>query len=240
MTTQPGRPRLPAQVAEVIGSAGFSAALTAATIATVLFPHLLRALIGWPGYIGALSGLLVLAIGALLARHRVLEWQGILPVSILLFVGWCALTLLWSQYQWATLTGVLYQLTVGFLALYVALTRDLIQVVRSFGDVLRILLGLSLALEVLSGLLLDLPFPFLGIEGNLASGGPIQGVAGSRNLLGVLALIAIITFAVEYATRSVQRGVAAASLATAVVTLLFTRSPVSLDLSSSSDSSRSR
>jgi hypothetical protein len=230
MTTSPGRPRLPAQVAEFIGSAAFGAALTTATIGAILFSHVLRSTMGWAGYIAVLAGLTVLAVGALIARHRVLEWYGILPVSILLFVGWCALTVFWSQYQWATVAAVLYQVVVGFLAVFVSITRDLIQIVRAFGDVFRVLLGLSLALEILSGLLLDVPIPFLGIEGNLARGGPIQGVAGSRNLLGVLALIAIITFTVEYATRSVPRGTAIASLTLASLTLLFTRSPVSLGI----------
>ena len=75
--------------------------------------------------------------------------------------------------------------------------RDTIQLVRGLGDVLRVLLGVSLALEVLSGVLLDLPIVFLGIQGNLASLGPMQGIFGSRNQLGLIALIALITFSIE-------------------------------------------
>ncbi|MFC5858922.1 hypothetical protein [Agromyces flavus] len=58
--------------------------------------------------------------------------------------------------------------------------RDTIQIVRAFGDVFRVLLAVSLALEVLSGVLLDLPIAFLGIQGDIASLGPIQGIFGSR------------------------------------------------------------
>ncbi|MDQ4137448.1 MAG: exopolysaccharide production protein, partial [Actinomycetota bacterium] len=228
MANAPGRRSLPADIGDLLGSAPFGAALATTTVAAVLLPHLVRSLIGWPGYIAALWALAVLAVGALLTRHRVLEWQGILPVSILLFVGWCGVSVFWSQYQWSTVSGVVYQLGIGFLAVFVAITRDLIQVVRAFGDVLRVLLGVSIGLEILSGLLLDVPIRFLGIEGNLAAGGPIQGVAGSRNQLGLIAVIAILTFAVEWATRSVPRPIAVASLVLGGLTLLLTRSPVSL------------
>ncbi|WP_210480581.1 exopolysaccharide production protein [Naasia sp. SYSU D00948] len=230
MASAPGRRTLPAHVRDLIGSAPFGAALATATVAAVLLPHLTRTLIGWPGYIAVLWALAVLSVGALLTRHRVLDWHGILPVSILLFVGWCSLSVFWSEYQWATVSGVVYQLGIAFLAVFVAITRDLIQVVRAFGDVLRVLLILSIGLEILSGLLLDVPFRFLGIEGNLALGGPIQGVAGSRNQLGLIALLAILTFAVEWATRSVPRPVAVGSLVLAALTLLLTRSPVSLGI----------
>ena len=36
-----------------------------------------------------------------------------------------------------------------------------------------------------SGVLLDMPFRFLGIQGNIAQLGPIQGIFGTRNLLGL-------------------------------------------------------
>jgi O-antigen ligase len=107
-----------------------------------------------------------------------------------------------------------------------ALTRDLIQVVRAFGDVFRAVLGLSLVVEVLSGVLLDTPFPFLGVQGRVGLGGPIQGVLGSRNMLGLVALLAAVTFAIEYATRSVPRVVAATSLVAAGAMVFLSRSPV--------------
>ena len=116
---------------------------------------------------------------------------------------------MWSDYQWATFAGVVYQLIFAFLAVYIALVRDAIQIVRVVGDVLRVLLTASLALEVLSGLLLDLPIRFLGIEGNIAVGGPIQGLFGTRNQLSIVALIAFVTFLVELRTRSVRPPVAA-------------------------------
>ena len=53
----------------------------------------------------------------------------------------------------------------AFVAVTIAQVRDTMQVVRALGDVLRALLGLSIALEVLVGILLDTSFPQLAIAG---------------------------------------------------------------------------
>ncbi|MGO8610209.1 hypothetical protein ACC848_45495, partial [Rhizobium johnstonii] len=72
--------------------------------------------------------------------------------------------------------------------------------------------ALSLGLEILSGILLDVPLRFLGIQGKLAELGPLQGIFGTRNSLGIVAVIALVTFAVELRTQSVRPAVAVASL----------------------------
>jgi len=203
----------------------FSQALAVAIVLYAFSAHAVRGLIGWPGSIAVLASLVVLAAFSLVgARHRI-EWHGILPVSLLALFGLMALSVLWSRYTWISVGGVAYAVGFGALGLYLALGRDLVQVVRATGDGLRILLVTSLALEVLSGILVDQPFPFLGIQGNLALGGPIQGLPGTRNALGFLAALAAVTFAVEYLTRSVPRPVAGTSLALAAVTLVFASSP---------------
>jgi hypothetical protein len=207
-------------------SARFSSALSLAIVGTAFMTQTIRAMIGWPGLLGILITLCLLAAFSFFAHRGAIEWQGLLPISILMFGGWCAISVIWSQYQWATLTGVLYQYMFAFLAIYLALVRDAIQIVRVVGDVLRVLLSLSLALEIISGLLLDLPIRFLGIQGNLAEGGPIQGIFGTRNQLGLVALIALVTFVVEWRTRSVSRGKAAFSIVLAALCLVFSSSPV--------------
>ncbi|PJJ61724.1 O-antigen ligase [Compostimonas suwonensis] len=209
-------------------SARFASALTLTIVGTAFATHALTRTVGWAGLIGILSALVVLAVASFLARWESIEWHGLLPISLLVFVGWCALSVFWSDYQWTTVASVLYQVAFAFLGVYIALVRDTIQIVRSVGDVLRVLLGVSLALEVLSGLLIDLPIRFLGILGDLDSGGPIQGIFGTRNQLGLVSLIALVTFLVEWRTRSVLRIVAIPSVAGAALCLLLTRSPVSI------------
>ena len=204
----------------------FSQALSVAIIVYAFGIHAIRALIGWPGSIAVLSSLVVLAALSLFgARHRI-EWRGILPVSLLGLFGFLTISVFWSEYTWVSIGGALYALAFASLGMFLALGRDLVQVVRATGDALRILLTVSLSLEVLSGLLIDTPLTFLGIQGNLARGGPIQGVAGTRNFLGFLAALALITFAVEWLTRSITQGVAIASGVLGLASFVFASSPV--------------
>ena len=209
-----------------ITSPQLAQAFTIATIGTLVLSNALSKLIGWPGYFAIIGGILALTITALVFNWSAIEWRGLLPVSLLIYVGWCVLSLLWSDYQSATVGGVLYLAVVTFLAVYVGLSRDLIQVIRAFGDVLRFVLAASLVLEVFSGLLVDAPISFLGIQGNLASGGPIQGLLGSRNPLGLVAIVAIVTFLVELLTKSAPRQLAIFSLVLGGLCVAFTRSPV--------------
>lgn len=210
---------------EFAGSARFAQALTLLAVGLAFGTHALRSLIGWPGLLAALGGLLALCAVSLVARWRAVEWYGILPITILVFVGWCAASVLWSDTPDLSAARVLYLIAFAFLGVYVALMRDTIQIVRAFGDVMRLLLGVSLTLEVLSGVLLDLPIEFLGIEGDIAAFGPIQGIFGTRNLLGFVALIALLTFVVEWRTRILTRGRAIASIVLASVCLLLSGSP---------------
>ncbi|WP_104196549.1 O-antigen ligase family protein [Cryobacterium sp. M15] len=219
-------PKLPDALRRVLASPKFAAALTLAILTTAFGTHLLRSVMGWAGLIGILGGLIVLAVLSLLARRPIVEWHGLLPISIIVFVAWCTLSGVWSGYVSETIIGVSYQITVGFLAIYVALVRDTFQVVRATGDVLRALLALSIVLEVLSGLLLDLPIAFLGVAGNIDQLGPIQGVFGSRNVFGLITLIAAVTFYVELRARSIPRGLGIGSMWLAGICLVLTRSPV--------------
>ncbi|MFE5672448.1 O-antigen ligase family protein [Agromyces sp. NPDC056523] len=211
---------------EFAGSARFAQSLTLIAIGLAFSTHAIRSMVGWPGLLAALATLIVLCGLSLVARWRAVEWYGILPLTILVFVGWAAASVIWSNAPVATLLRVGYLIAFGMLGLYVALMRDTIQIVRAFGDVFRVLLAVSLALEVLSGILLDLPIAFLGIQGDIASLGPIQGIFGSRNLLGFVALIALLTFIIEWRTRSVQRGRAIASIVLASIALVLAGSPV--------------
>ncbi len=206
----------------------FSAALALAIVGIALCALLLRELMGWPGMIGIVATLVVLASLSLVAQRHRIEWQGLLPISLLVFVGWASVSVFWSQYKWATVGGVAYFLAITLLGIYVALARDTIQIARTFGDVLRFGLGLSLFLEIFSGILIDSPLGFLNISGRIANLGPIEGIFGTRNQLGIVALIALITFGTEFRTRSVQRWTSIGSLAVAAALLALSRSAVGI------------
>jgi O-antigen ligase len=211
---------------DILGSAPVANALAISSIGCAVLAFLLQRTIGWPGLLGALVVLVLLTSGSLFARRESLEWHGLLPVSLLVFLGWAATSLLWSQYQWATLGGLAYLGAFTLLGLYVALTRDTIHIVRAFGAVLRVTLAASVAVEIIAGLLLDSRIGFLDVAGDLGVLGPIQGVMGSRNQLGLLAVIAVVTFGTELRTRSVPRAVGIGSLALAGACLVLSRSPI--------------
>lgn len=223
--TSSGAPGRVEAVREFVGSARFAQALALLAIGLAFGAHAIRAVIGWPGLLAALAALLVLCGASLVTRWRAIEWYGILPITILVFVGWCAASVIWSSNPGLSVLRVAYLIAFGVLGVYVALMRDTIQIVRAFGDAMRVLLGVSLALEVVSGVLFDLPIRFLGIDGNLAALGPIQGIFGSRNMLGFVALIALITFIIEWRMRIVTRTKAAISLALALIILALSGSP---------------
>jgi O-antigen ligase len=212
----------------IFASPRLTAALTTTIIGTAVFSFALHRLIGWAGFIAILSGLFVLAIISLTAQWRMIGWNGLLPISLMGFVGWAAASILWSQYHWATLGGLAYLAAFAVLGIYVALARDTIQVVRAFGDVLRFALALSLSLEVLSGILIDTPIRFLAITGRIATLGPITGLMNTTDQLGIVSVIGLITFGTELQTRSVSRGVSTVSIALGGLALLLSRAPLAI------------
>ncbi|NII42227.1 O-antigen ligase [Curtobacterium flaccumfaciens] len=204
----------------------FSQALATAIVLFAFAEPTVRVLVGTAGTWAVLVTLVVLAGLSLLGQRYRIEWHGVLPLSLLAFVGYCGLSVLWSEYSWVALRG--FTATVGFvgLGLYLALGRDLVQVIRACGDAFRVLLVVTLGLEVLAGLVLDTPIPAFGIRGDIAYGGPIQGIGGTRNFMGFIAAMALVTFVVEFLTRSVTRWRAIGSTGIAVVTLMLVQSPI--------------
>lgn len=225
------RPAIPTPIETlraVLGSPRLSSALATAAIGTAVLAFALRQLIGWAGLNGILATLVALCLASLWAQWQEVGWRGLLPVSLLAYLVWAGLSLVWSGYQWATVGGLAYLLAFTILGIYVALVRDTIQIVRVFGDVLRVVLVASLAIEIVAGVLLDGPIRFLDIAGHLDQFGPIQGLLGTRNQLGIVAVIALVTFGTEWRTRSIPRGLALGSVILAALTVLLTRSPVAL------------
>jgi O-antigen ligase len=224
---RPVSPHHPLHLAkQILASPRLTSALATTSVGIAVLAFTVRQLSGWAGLIGALGGLVVLTVLSLAAQWREIGWNGLLPISLLTFVGWACATFFWSAYHWISLGGLAYLLAFTVLGIYVSLARDTIQVVRTFGNVLRFALGLSLALEVVSGILIDTPIHLLGINGHIASLGPIQGLFNTRDQLGIVAMVALVTFGIELRTRSIQRWVGWTSIALAVIMLLLTQAPL--------------
>jgi len=210
----------------IFGSARLAHALATVGIALAAASFFLQRTLGWAGFLAALAGALILMALSYLARQDEIAWRSLLPISLLGFLGWSLATLVWSGYKWATVGGFAFLFAFTLIALFVAISRDTIQIVRAFGDVLRVVLGLSLGIEIFSGILIDRPLPFLGVHGNLGILGPISGIEPSRDQLGLVAIIGAISFATEYRTRSVPRMTSGLSLVLAGLCIVLTQSPV--------------
>lgn len=204
----------------------FSQALATVIVLFAFGQPAVHDVVGTAGTWSVLVTLVVLAGLSLLGQRYRIEWHGVLPLSLLAFVGFCGLSVLWSQYSWVALRGFTETVCFVGLGLYLALGRDLVQVIRASGDAFRTLLVVALGLEVLSGLVLDVPFPGFGIRGDIAYGGPIQGIGGTRNFMGFVAATALVTFVVEFLTRSVTTWRALGSTTLAVIALMLVQSPI--------------
>jgi len=216
--------------AAVLGSARVSAVLSTATVGTALCAFALRNTLGAAGLFAILISLVVLVAASLAAQWGNIGWRALVPISLTVFTAWAWLTIFWSQYQWASLAALSYMLVVTVLGIYIALVRDTIQIVRAFGDVMRFVLVISIGLEILTGLIFDTSLKALAIAGNLGTADPIQGIFGSRNQLGIIAVIALVTFATELRTKSLRRGFAIGSLVLAAVVLVLSQSPLAFGI----------
>lgn len=225
MSSRPEPREVAAAFIGLLRSPRFSAVLATAGVGVATLSYPLIRLTGWPGYLAALCGVVSLMTVVLVVRRSELDRE-IPPISLLVFVGWAAISVVWSEYQWVTLGGIAYLGAYAFVGVFIAYTRDTIQIVRTWGDVLRIVLGASLAIEVFSGILIDTPIPFLNVQAKIAELGPISGVLQTRNQLGLLALIGAVSFATELRTRSVRPLVGILSLIGAGLCVVLTQSPI--------------
>ncbi|MFD5225021.1 O-antigen ligase family protein [Microbacterium sp. NPDC058342] len=212
-------------VVSLLASAEFARAYTIAGLAAAFGSFLIERLTSTVTLATIVTMLAITGIGMLFARRDELTLLRFAPTSLVGFLALALISVLWSTDRSETLSGwaTLFGYTV--IAITIGHVRDTLQTVRALGDTLRWLLALSLGLEVLSGILLDMPFPALGIEGNLALGGSVQGIFGTRNMLGFVAVVGLITFVIEWRTQSITRRVGTLSIALGAFLALLSASP---------------
>lgn len=218
------------RIARLLGSVEMARAFTLAVLGAVFASYAIEQMTSSVTLSTIIALLCVLGAAILWVRRDELSPLRIAPSSLIAFLGWALVSLVWTTDRSDTFFGWLSLFGFAFLALAVGHVRDTLQTVRAIGDTLRVLLTLSLGVEILSGILLDVPFTFLGIQGNLAEGGPIQGIFGSRNMLGFIAVLALITFVIEWRTQSVNAPRAVASIALAGSLAFLSSSPTVLVL----------
>jgi exopolysaccharide production protein ExoQ len=180
-----------------------------------------RFLAGYPGWIALVVVLFALTVVELV-RMRLDVRR--LPLTLGLFLAVVVLSITWSAYREWTLLGILATLVTTTFGVFLATAFDLAVLLRCLGAALRWILGLSLLFELIVAVIIrhrilplvappgydystlsTIPNSFYWSRDLLLSGGRIQGIVGNSNLLALVALLALIVFAVQLAARSASR-----------------------------------
>lgn len=213
-------------IRRLVDSADFARAYTLAVFAAMVGAHLIEAVSGVTTLRAIFAGLVVIGIAILAVRRAEIVFLRLVPTTLLLWLGWTFASVFWSSDAATSLGRWIATAAIALLAVVIGHIRDTLQTVRALGDVLRVALATSLILEIVSGILLDMPLRFLDIQGAIAQWGPVQGIFGTRNLMGFVAVVALITFAVEWRTQSVPRGLSLFSVGLAGVLGVLSASPL--------------
>lgn len=218
------------RVSRFLGSVEMARAYTLAVLTATFGSFAIEQMTSSTTYATIIVLLCVLGAAILFVRREELSLLRLAPSSLLAFLALALASAIWTTDRSDTLVGWLWTFGFAVLAITIGHIRDTLQTVRAIGDTLRTLLLVSLGVEILSGILLDSPIAFLAVEGNLAMGGPVQGIFGTRNMLGFIAVIALITFFIEWRTQSVIAPIAVPSIALAGFLALVSASPTVLVL----------
>lgn len=182
--------------------------------------------------------------GLVASRHR---WKiGGLPYPLLLFLTLATLSLAWSQYPAASALGLLTTWIIVINATAFALLLSWAELVQALSHVLRFVLGASLLFElVVSTIVRARVLPLFGQPGvdyeaydtipgmlmwsrnelfDVFGGGRIQGILGNANSLGFLALLGLIVFSIQFASRTGSRRWSLVWIVLAAASILMTKS----------------
>jgi O-antigen ligase len=218
------------RLGRLLGSVEMARAYTLAGLTATFGSFMIERMTSATTFATIIALLCVLGVAILFVRREELSLLRIAPSSLFAFLALALASVFWTTDRSDTLVGWLWTFGFAIMAIVIGHIRDTLQTVRAIGDTLRALLLVSLGIEVLSGILIDVPIAFLQVEGNLALGGPVQGIFGTRNMLGFIAVIALITFFIEWRTQSVIAPIAIPSIALAGFLALVSASPTVLVL----------
>lgn len=196
---------------------GFRLGFAALALFTGLAGDFWRNLLSWYGF-GVIVVLLLAGAIVLLVRGRRRVNLGRMPYPLIVFLMLTTASIAWSFYPGSSALGVSLQWITTAVALPVALMLSWSELLRVLGWVLRSILALSFLFEfVVSAFIRHPVFPVWVTPDDpnnvakllywsrdlLFSGGKIQGIVGNSSLLAMIALIALIVFAIQLACRSV-------------------------------------
>ncbi|GAA1985088.1 O-antigen ligase family protein [Microbacterium pumilum] len=159
----------------------------------------------------------VLSIVLWIVIRPPVQWRR-LPWFVVAYVLWATLSLLWSAWVSSTALTLLLLYITTIQALFIGSVLTWREVVRALASALKWALGLSLVFElwvsvfvgapILPGFVVekaDDPIEYWSRNNLFDWGERIQGIMGSANLLGPVALLATVVFAIRYAAGAPRR-----------------------------------
>ena len=204
---------------------------------TLLAGDAWRYTVSWYGF-GVIAVALTVVAVLLLVKHRA-EWSvGSLPVPLLAFLALAVASLAWSFYPGSTALGLFTTVITTITALAAAIVFSWDELLQALGTALRLILGLSILFELFVSLVVrqpvlpfwveypdgKLPLMLFWSRDVLLEGGKIQGIVGNSSLLAFAALLGVIAFGVQLASKRVGRRTGWFWMLVAVANIALTRS----------------
>ncbi len=160
----------------------------------------------------------LLSFGLWFAARPPVQWRR-LPWFTIAYVAWAGLSIIWSHWREATALTLLLLVITTLQGLFIGSVLTWRELVRAIASALKWVMALSLVFElwvsifiggpILPGFVIptepaDDPIVYWSRD-NLFDGGRIQGIMGNANLLGPVALLAIIVFSIRFAAGAPRR-----------------------------------
>jgi O-antigen ligase len=160
------------------------------------------------------------------------------PRALWFFLAWCLVSVVWSHWRPATIASITVQVICAAIAFTIASTLSWRRITDAISLSMRWVLMLSLVFEAVVAVIVrhpiapiwthygdaHIPDAFYFSRAELFTGGRIQGLPGNANLLAMVALLAAIAVAVQFAEGRIPRNRTIGWLVVAAVVLALTRS----------------
>ena len=183
-----------------------------------------RYLVGWYGY-AVLAATAVIASIVFIATSSDKSLLRRFPLPLAALLVLMGLSAFWSNYQLISLAAFGVQLATTIVAVFFAIQFDWRQLLNVFANTIRLILLLSLIIELGAAITGPIKPPFANFEGdtppapaywwvqgNLFSSDRIQGFVGNANLIAFVAVLGLFVFFVEYLVSARKQTIAIASM----------------------------
>lgn len=229
----------------MLESARFRFGFSAIALFILLAGDAVRLSLGWWVF-GGVTIAVTLISGWLLWLQRSRWSVAGMPLPMLAFLAVATASIFWSHYPGATALGLFTTWLIVVNSVALAVTFTWAELLHALGGVLRFVLGVSVLFELfVSVVLRQRILPVFGQPGvdydayeklpgmlmwsrnelfEVFGDGRIQGIVGNSNSLGFLALLALIVFGIQLASRAVSRSSGWFWLVVAAATILMTKS----------------